>query len=588
MLLRTTPRPWAALVCLVLAIGITPLSAQGQIIGDGSAQIFDPTQVNPLLLLRQRLSQGSLAAPAIPLEGAVDEDDYVVGPGDSFTFSVNGQDAAGAPAVVGADGRITLPDAGLLLIGGKTLRAARNEMVAAMEISFSNSTIEIALAGTRQFYVHVAGAVPTPGRYLAIPVARVSNVLEFAFADRTNVPVTNSIFRPSLRNVEVRRTDGSIANVDLVRYFSTGDTDANPYLRDGDVIFVPAHNPDYSSISVGGYIPYPGTYDFRDGDHLLDVLRVAGGLRAEDGAESVRVSRATATGLETFSFTVDQAIGEDGAGFEIHTRDVISIAEKSLRQGMVRVEGHVNFPGTYPILDGVTTLFEIVEASGGLREDALARGAFLERRSLPDPSLTFVPHRYDDQAEALQRRLQADKTAILQRLRLTDLDFLSRAYFAQELRIQNRVSVDLESSLAGGSEPVLLRSGDRLVVPQDLNTIFLFGQVNQPGYVTVESGMSAEYYIGKAGGRSIWANEVLILNPATGSFTVNLSQPMMSGDVIFVDRVVDVADSAEMQRLVIESARVRSDARIRTMHTILQSVGTLASVVALVISIRRK
>ena len=61
----------------------------------------------------------------------------------------------------------------------------------------------------------------------------------------------------------------------------------------------------------------------------------------------------------------------------------------------------------------------------------------------------------------------------------------------------------------------------------------------------------------------------------------------MSGDVIFVDRIVDVANSAEMQRLVIESARVRSDARIRTMQTILQSVGTLASVVALVISIRR-
>ena len=588
MLLRTTPRQWAALFCLVLAIGIAPLPAQSQIISDGSSQIFDPTQVNPLLLLRQRLSQGSLAAPAIPLEGAVDEDDYVVGPGDSFIFSVNGQDAVGAPAVVGADGRITLPDAGLLLIGGKTLRNARSEMMTALEISFANSAIEIGLAGTRQFYVHVAGAVPTPGRYLAIPVARVSNVLEFAFADTTNLPVTNSVFRPSLRNVEVRRTDGSIANVDLVRYFSTGDTDANPYLRDGDVIFVPAHNPDYSSISVGGYIPYPGTYDFRDGDHLLDVLRVAGGLRAEDGAESVRVSRATETGLETFSFTVDQAIGEDGAGFEIHALDVISVAEKSLRQGMVRVEGHVNFPGSYPIIDGVTTLSEIVEASGGLREDALARGAFLERRSLPDPSLTFVPDRYGDQEEALQRRLQADTTAILQRLRLTDLDFLSRSYFAQELRIQNRVSVNLESSLDGGSDPVLLRSGDRLVVPQDLNTIFVFGQVNQPGYVTVESGMSAEYYIGKAGGRSIWAKEVLILNPATGSFTVNLSQAMMSGDVIFVDRVVDVADSAEMQRLVIESARVHSDARIRTMQTILQSVGTLASVVALVISIRRK
>ncbi len=575
-----------ALLVAVCAIVAVPVS-RAQISGDGSNQIFDPTQVNPMLLLRQRLSQSSLAAPGIPFEGAVDEEEYTIGPGDSFIFSINGQDITGAPSAVGADGRIALPDAGLIDVGGLTLVEARASMISALSRSFAQSDIDISLVLSRQFYVHVAGAVPLPGRYLALPVARVSNAVEYAFADTTSLPVTNSSFQPSLRNIEVQHSDGSISKVDLVRYFSTGNKDSNPYLQDGDVVYVPAHNPEYTSISVGGYVPYPGTYDFREGDRLDHILDVAGTSGSVDGADRVRVSRTTDAGVQTFSFSIAEATGSQGSMFEIAALDVISVMEKVSERGLISVDGRVEFPGTYPIVDGVSTLRDLLNAAGGLQDDALARGIYLERRSLPDPIDLFAANRFEDQTLAYEQVLAADTTAILQRLRLTDLDFLSRAYFAQELRIQNRVSLDIESTLDGSADPVYLRSGDRLVVPRDMNTVYIFGQVNQPGYIPLSPGENAEYYIMKAGGRAENANQVLIINPSTGRFTENLSQTLESGDILFIDRVVDLADSPEMQRLVIEADRLKSDARIRTMQTILQSVGTLASVVALVISIRR-
>ena len=77
----------ASVFCSILLLGLSG-SAFAQVSGDGASPMLDQGGTNPLLLLRQRLSQGSLTAAGIPLEGAVDPDQYVVGPGDSFTVSV--------------------------------------------------------------------------------------------------------------------------------------------------------------------------------------------------------------------------------------------------------------------------------------------------------------------------------------------------------------------------------------------------------------------------------------------------------------------------------------------------------------------
>ncbi len=175
----------------------------------------------------------------------------------------------------------------------------------------------------------------------------------------------------------------------------------------------------------------------------------------------------------------------------------------------------------------------------------------------------------------------------MQRLRLTDLDFLSRSYFAQELRTQNRVSVNLEAVLAGSAEPVILRDGDRLVVPRDEQTVFVAGQVIRPGFVLHVAGQTQSHYIAAAGGRSMFASTVYLLRSGTGEFILAENTVVKTGDVIFVDRKTDLAENAEMQRLVIAEQSVRADARIRVAQTIVQSIGTLATLVALVVSLSR-
>ena len=575
------------MVLLVLTMAV-PSPSQGQVSGEMASELLEAAQTNPLLLLRQRLSQSALAASGIPLEGAVDPAAYIVGPGDAFTVVINGQDVLGAPIPVGADGRLPLPDAGLVAIGGMSLEAARTQVQEALASYYEGAQTDISLTQSRQFYVHVTGAVPVPGRYLALPVSRVSNALELAFADTSALASTNPDFQPSLRNVEVRHKNGSSSHIDMVRYLTAGDTDANPYLMDGDVVHVPSFNPEYRSVSVGGRIPFPGMYEFRQGDSLDDLLAMVGGLPDDDGVGSVVVTRLTGDGPESHAFTPEDLTDGAGSSFMLMALDVVSISERQDARGIVRLEGRVARPGSYPIVDGKPTLQQLLEAAGGLQDDALPRAAVLERRSLTRAPDSNVPtDRNMSSEKVIRQMLRQDSVDVFQRLRLTDLDFMSRTYFLRELEFQHRVSMDLEAVLNGSAADVPLRSGDRLVVPRDERSVYVFGQVVQPGYIPVNAGQSARYYLAQAGGLSAVAGRTLVINPATGAVQEDLDHVLRSGDILFVDKDANVADDPDLERLIIERERARADARIRTMQAIFQGVGTLASLITLIITIRR-
>jgi polysaccharide export outer membrane protein len=583
-----TERFSALLRVVLLAIVCTsflPTASRAQISGEMAAELLESAQTNPLLLLRQRLSQAALANTALPLEGMVDDNEYLVGPGDAFSIIINGQDVSGAPVLVGADGYLTLPDAGLVRVGGLTLAEARSRSVEALNAYYEDAQADISLTQSRQFYVHVTGAVPVPGRFLALPVSRVSNVLELAFADTTSLASTNREFQPSLRNVEVRHTNGTSSRIDLVRYLTAGDTSSNPYLQDGDIVHVPSFNPEYRSVSIGGRVPFPGMYEFRDGDTLRDLLAMAGGLTADGGVEQVVLTRLNGAVPETRS--MDLARFDEEADVALQPLDVVSVIEEQEKRGLVRLDGRVVRPGSYPIIDGVTTLQDLLSAAGGLREDALPRGAYLERRSLPDPSTQATPDRNTSVRQAARQMARVDTAAVFQRLRLTDLDFMSRSYFARELSFQHRVSIDLPAVLDGRSDPIVLRSGDRLFVPRDEQSVYVLGQVLQPGYITLRPGQTAAYYLERAGGRSAVAGQTIIINPATGAVSEDLTRELQSGDLIFVDSKINVAGDPELERLNIERDRSRSNARIQTMQALIQGVGTLASLITLIITIRR-
>ncbi|HYE96762.1 MAG TPA: SLBB domain-containing protein [Rubricoccaceae bacterium] len=549
-------------------------------------------QVNPLLgaeLLARR--SRALETDPPPLEGALDPQAYIVGPGDVFAFVIGGRAPTEQRATVSADGLLIVPEVGGFRVAGRPLAAVRSELRSALRGRYANVDTDVALAEPRRFFVHVSGEVAEPGRHVAIPIARVEDALYEAMGEASPLQVfrdrrgERSGRIPALRNVEVRHRDGTTEGVDLLRYYATGDVRYNPYLLDGDVLYVPAFQLDGQAVFVEDRFAEVQAFDFRPGDTAADVLALARGPEALTQLEAVRHVRLLPEG--TLDVTVlsaaDLAAGR-AASLSLQPQDRLLLVDPNREHGRIEVEGAVVYPGTYALVEGQTRLRDVLALAGGLRPDALPRGAYLER--------PLRRAEEGDAAPARQENLPLEARAALVEQeayaagRLSDLSFGSRQFLAREVLSFQRVSLNLEEVLSGDAPPVPLRDGDRLVVPFDPGGVFVIGQVRQPGLVPYRAGATAEDYVAAAGGLGPAATGVYVRETGTGLLRPADGVTVQPGDYVFVDRV-PTADSESLQALAIQERqlalqerRERADARARLITTTLGIVGTVLSAVS--------
>ena len=535
----------------------------------------------------------------IALEGAIDADAYVVGPGDVFLVSVGGSVALQEPVTVSADGLLVVPSVGTFRAAERRLSEVRADVLAGLRREYARPQVGVALAVPRLFYVHVSGAVPLPGRHLVSAVGRVEDALAIATKDpdvgfnprqpqsardlaRYDVPPTRRVERrPALRNVRVVGRDGAERRVDLARYFATGDTQFNPTLDDGDAVYLPEFDPDREGVFVDGAVDRPGTYDWRPGDTALDLLVVTSGAEIDGRVGAVRRTRRGSGGAVE---AVEVGLAE-AASLDVQPRDGLYAVAAAPDAGQAGAVGEgVRYPGTYPIVAGQTSLAALVEMAGGLAPDALVRGAYLERRARAEPQEAVDARAIDFADRLTSRGLDTTATDLGD---LSGLSLVGRRYYAQEVRRTPRLSVDLGAALQGGAG-VTLQDGDRLVVPRDLGAVRVFGQVGQGGYVTYQAGQRAGAYVESAGGLGPAATEVYVVDAATGRFTAGAEAVVQPGDAVFVGRE-PTSDNPSYEGLALQErqierqdARDRRQARYQLIQTTIAAIGTLLTALVVV------
>src|SRR5438105_4342605 len=262
------------------ALAALPQHARAQVAGPPGAtpqQALQLLQQNPDLaaLLRLRL----LSGPVPP--------DYTLGPGDQLVLILTGDIERAYTLPVTREGFVLIPQVGQVFVSNLTLGQLRDVLYARLGRVYSKlgrgpaatTHFDIAVAGVRVNQVTVLGEVKQPGAYQLSALGTALTALYAAGG------VTG---RANMRHIEVRRLDSLIATLDLYDYLLRGATRANIRLETGDVVYVPLHG---RRVQVTGAVLRPAIYELKEGETLPDLLRAAGGFRANAALDRLPVHR---------------------------------------------------------------------------------------------------------------------------------------------------------------------------------------------------------------------------------------------------------------------------------------------------------
>ncbi|HEX4381472.1 MAG TPA: polysaccharide biosynthesis/export family protein, partial [Myxococcales bacterium] len=218
----------------------------------------------------EQAKQTVVSAPApVPLEGPLDPDHYLCGPGDVFELNFWGAQNFKVRATADLEGKAFLSRIGYVSVAGQSLSAVRAAVRKAVTRNFPGLNFELSLVQPRVFLVHVVNNVAHPGPVHATQVERLSTVLEHAGGLSPAA---------SHRRIQIRHRDGSVETGDLVRYVLTGSTADNPFLRDGDVVEVPFQG---LTASIEGGVFRAGTYELIGSKDLDELFSLGGGFSSQ-------------------------------------------------------------------------------------------------------------------------------------------------------------------------------------------------------------------------------------------------------------------------------------------------------------------
>lgn len=427
--------------------------------------------------------------------------------------------------------------------------------------------------------VELSGYVFRPGKFQYHPGLHLSDILSSfdelrPSADRHYIMIRREVAPEE--KVEV-------ISADLERALKARGSNADPLLRPRDKIFVfnlsasrervvePVlrdlelqQSPEKPAqiVSIDGQVKAPGRYPLEHAMRVSDLIRAGGSMddSAYGGeAELTRYEIVNGSARQTALIPVDLAAirhGDAAADLQLQPYDtlVIKVTPQWKEPGSIVVAGEVRFPGTYPIHRG-ETLSSVVHRAGGFTDLAFVYGAIFIREELKK--------REKDQLETLTNRMQSDLAALsLEAISSTVATSggsgsagateglaIGQQLVAQlrETKPVGRLVIDLNKVMKGPPgrpEDVIVRDGDKLLIPKVTQEITILGEVQSPTSHVFQPGLTRDDYIAKSGGPTqkadrkriyvVRANGDVVSNERSGWFRRSQSIKVRPGDTIIV------------------------------------------------------
>lgn len=338
--------------------------------------------------------------------------------------------------------------------------------------------------------VEVKGAVFRPGMYnVGNDVSTVKQLIEHASGLTEDAVKEHAI----LKRLKPDRTYASVG-VDLAGIISNTSPDIP--IKNGDILFVPSSKniTEDRQVTIYGQVFYPGVYEYADGMTVKDLILQAGGLKDNASTTKVDISRrinnpssTEASNLISNSFTVSLSDGlkvNSDSDFKLKPYDevYVRISPEYNEQKNVFVDGEVTFRGVYSLEKKTERISDLIRKAGGVTKLGYIKGARLERILNEDE----------------RKRMESVLKVAAQSASGSDSISLTKVQIGNTYN----VGIELDKALAnpGSDYDVVLREGDRLVVPQYSNTVRISGNVMYPNTVAFHKKFGLKKYINLAGG----------------------------------------------------------------------------------------
>ena len=274
--------------------------------------------------------------------------EYVLGPGDGLTIDLWGGVSQRLFRTVDREGRLSLPEAGPLLVSGKTLGEVQEVVQRILRTQYRDVSADISLGRLRTVRVYVVGEVVSPGAYDISSLSTPLNAL---------IAAGGITSRGSLRHLRHSRGPQLLEEVDAYDLLLRGVRGDLKNLENGDTLLVPPVGP---QVTVDGMVRRPAVYELRGETNLAEALDLAGGVLPAAALRHIKVQRLEAHETRTMlSVNLDetsdpQVVRRQLATFGVRDGDEIHIFPIApYNTSAVYLQGHVLRPGRYAYSPGM-------------------------------------------------------------------------------------------------------------------------------------------------------------------------------------------------------------------------------------------
>ncbi|GAC1304769.1 MAG: SLBB domain-containing protein [Mucilaginibacter sp.] len=346
--------------------------------------------------------------------------------------------------------------------------------------------------------VTISGAVFRPGQFELKPGLTLSGLINQADGIKEDAFLGRGSL---LRLLPDNRSELISFNLKSILDKTTPDID----LKREDVVTISSifDLKDEYKVTINGEVRQGGTFNYADGMSLQDLVVLAGGFNEGASGKQIEVARRVtnsdinsfnAKTAEIYHVDVDKSLGFNGQRFVLQPFDIVTVRNNTgySEQRQVLVEGEVLHPGNYTIETKSERISDLITRAGGLTPLAYPPGASLKRTaSDAGAGKNKINKSEDERLKALN----------LERLQTGAKDS-SNVNMQRVLSDNNTVGIDLVQIMKSPRSNIdlILKEGDVLRVPQQLQTVKINGEVLYPVTAVYENGAGFKHYISQAGG----------------------------------------------------------------------------------------